>query len=363
MLGRVDLVVLVGYLVAVVGIGLWFARRSTNSGEFMAASRSLPGWAIGLSMFGSYISSISFLANPGKAYADNWNAFVFSLATPIAAVVAVRWFVPFYRRSGHISAYEHLEQRFGPWARTYAVACFLLYQTARMGTVIYLLGLVVAPLTGWKLPATIIATGTLMIVYTMAGGIKAVVWTGVLQSVVLVAGTLLCIAMILLKTPGGLSGIVEAGISQHKFDLGNFGPSLAEPTFWVVFVFGLFSHLTNFGVDQSYIQRYITARDDREAVRSVWITTLMYVPVAAVFFFIGTGLFVFYRDRPELLGSVTKADDVFPHFIATQLPMGMAGLVVAGIFAASMDANFTSMATLTLCDVYQRVSAASHQRT
>jgi SSS family solute:Na+ symporter len=119
-------------------------------------------------------------------------------------------------------------------------------------------------------------------------------------------------------------------------------------------VFGLFTHLTNFGVDQSYIQRYITARDDREAAGSIWITTLMYVPVAAVFFFIGTGLFVFYSERPGLLGPISKADDVFPHFIATQLPVGMAGLVVAAIFAASMDSNLNSMATLTLCDLYQR---------
>jgi SSS family solute:Na+ symporter len=143
-------------------------------------------------------------------------------------------------------------------------------------------------------------------------------------------------------------------MAQGKFDLGSFGGSLAQPTFWVLFVFGLFTHLTNFGVDQSYIQRYITARDDREAAASVWITTLMYVPVAAVFFFIGTGLFVFYGERPELLGTVTKADDVFPHFISTQLPVGMAGLVVAAIFAASMDSNLNSMATLTLCDLYQR---------
>jgi SSS family solute:Na+ symporter len=354
MLSSVDLIVLVVYLAAVVGIGFWFGRRGGSPDEYMAAGRSLPGWAVGLSMFGSYVSSISFLANPGKAYADNWNPLVFSLATPIAAAVAVRWFMPFYRHSGEISAYEHLEHRFGPWARTYAVVCFLLYQMARMGTVIYLLALAVAPLTGWQVPTTILVTGTLMTVYTLAGGIKAVVWTGVLQSAVLVSGTLLCLAAIVLKTPGGLREIVEVGTDDGKFSLGSFGPSLVEPTFWVVFVFGLVTHLTNFGVDQSYVQRYITARDDREAAKSIWITALLYVPVAAVFFFIGTGLFVFYRSQPELLDSVTAADKVFPHFIATQLPLGAAGLVVAAIFAASMDSNLNSMATLTFCDVYQR---------
>jgi SSS family solute:Na+ symporter len=203
-------------------------------------------------------------------------------------------------------------------------------------------------------PATIIVTGTLMTLYTMAGGIKAVVWTGVLQSFVLVAGTALCVAMIPLKTPGGLAAIVDTGIAEHKFSLGSFGFSLYEPTFWVLLVFGLVTHVTNFGVDQSFVQRYITARDEREAAKSVWITALMYTPVAGVFFFIGTCLFVFYREQPDLLGSVTKPDDVFPHFIATQLPPGMAGLVVAAIFAASMDSNLNSMATLTLCDLYQR---------
>jgi SSS family solute:Na+ symporter len=349
-----DLTVLVVYLAAVLGVGFWFARRSTNTGEYTAAGRSLPGWAIGLSMFGSYISSISFLANPGKAYGGNWNAFVFSLATPIAAAIAVHWFVPFYRRSGHVSAYEHLEERFGLWARTYAVACFLLYQTARMGTVIYLLAKAVAPLTGWPVPTTIVITGILMTVYTLAGGIKAVVWAGVLQSFVLVAGTAVCVLLLMLGTPGGVAGTVSTGIADGKFSLGSFGSSLTAPTFWVMFVFGLVTHLTNFGVDQSYVQRYITARDDREAAKSVWITTLMYVPVAGVFFFIGTALYVFYGQQPELLPSSGTVDDVFPHFIATQLPLGMAGLVVAAIFAASMDSNLNSMATLTLFDLYKR---------
>src|SRR5687768_18424591 len=105
----------------IVGVGTYFALRRKSASQFMLADQSIPGWAVGLSMFGSYISSISFLANPGKAFAANWNAFAFTLAMPVAALIAVRWFVPFYRRGGDVSAYEHLEHRFGPWARTYAV--------------------------------------------------------------------------------------------------------------------------------------------------------------------------------------------------------------------------------------------------
>lgn len=352
MLPSANLIVLSTYLVAIVGAGLWFTGKSQSSDEYMAAGRSLPGWAVGLSMFGSYISSLSFLGNPGKAYASNWNAFVFSLATPLAALIAVRWFVPFYRHTGEVSAYEHLEHRFGRWARTYATICFLLLQVSRTGSIMYLMAIAVSPLTGWSVEFTILATAALMTFYTLTGGIKAVVWTGVLQSGVLIAGTALSVAILLMHTPGGLSEIMRTGAENHKFDLGDFGPSITEATFWVTFLFGFVTHLGNFGVDQSFIQRYLTARDDREARKSIWLTTALYVPMAGIFFLIGTGLWVFYHSRPELLGSV-GADHVFPHFIATQLPAGVGGLVVAAIFAASMDSNLNSMATLTLCDIYR----------
>ncbi len=353
-LPAIDVTVIVAYMVAVVGLGLWIGRKKPSTDEFMAAGRSLPGWAIGLSMFGSYISSLSFLANPGKSYGSNWNAFAFTIATPIAAAIAVRWFVPFYRRTGEVSAYEHLEHRFGPWARTYAVVCFLLVQMARTGAVIYLLALAISPLMGWRIETTILVTGLVMTVYTFLGGIVAVVWTGVLQSAVLVAGTLTCLAAVLLRTPGGLSEIVRVGSAEGKFSLGSFGGSLTESTFWVVFAYGLVMNLGNFATDQSYVQRYITARDDREAKKGVWLTALLYVPTAAIFFFIGTGLYVFYHHFPDLLGQVEKPDEVFPIFISRELPAGLAGLVIAAIFAASMDSNLNSMATLTYCDLYRR---------
>jgi SSS family solute:Na+ symporter len=353
MLVSLDLLMLVGYLVAIFSFGCWFAWRSSNTDEFMAAERRLPGWAVGLSMFGSYISSISFLGNPGASYDTNWNPFVFSLATPIAAAIAVRWFVPFYRRTGAVSAYEHLEHRFGRWARTYATVCFLLTQVTRTGTVIYLLALAVGPFTHWDSTTTILVAASLMIFCAFTGGITAAVWTGVLQSAVLIAGTLLCLATVIAKTPGGVTQIIEAGSSQGKFGLGSFALDFSAPTFWVLLLYGLVTHLNNFGVDQGFVQRFITARNDREATKSVWLTTALYMPAAAIFFFIGTARFVFYGENPGQLPSGLPADKVFPHFIATQLPPGAAGLVVAAIFAASMDPNLSSMATLTLCDIYK----------
>ena len=202
-LRTMDLTVLLIYMAGVFALGCWFARKSSKPQEFMAAGRSLPGWAVGMSIFGTYVSSIGFLGNTGKAYGGSWNSWVFGLSLPIAAVMAVRWFVPMYRGGDEVSAYYHLEKRFGPWARTYALLCFLLSQLARIGTILYLVALALAPLTGWDVKTIIVMTGVLVTIYTLVGGIEAVIWTDVAQSVVLIAGALLCAGIILSDMPEG----------------------------------------------------------------------------------------------------------------------------------------------------------------
>jgi SSS family solute:Na+ symporter len=355
----VDITVLVLYLAGTVLLGLWVGRQSRNTEEFMAAGRKIPGWAVGLSIFGTYVSSISFLALPSKAFAANWNAFVFSLAIPVTTWLAVKYFVPFYRRAGALSSYEHLERRFGPWARTYAVLCYLLTQLARMGAIMYLLALALAPLTGWSVPWLIVVTGAVVIVYTLFGGMEAVIWTDVMQSVVFIVGALACVVVILAGMPQGVGQFFDIALRNDKFSLGSLGPSAGEATFWVVLIYGIVINLQNFGIDQSYVQRYQTARSDREAERSVWLGALLYLPISAVFFFIGTGLFAFYVARPELLppAVAAKPDSVFPHFIVTQLPAGLTGLVIAAIFAAAQSTISSAIncsATLVLCDFYKR---------
>jgi SSS family solute:Na+ symporter len=356
-----DIAVVVVYLAAMVGIGMWFGRHGQNTEKFMAAGRKVPGWAVGLSIFGTYVSSISFLALPGKAFATNWNAFVFSLSIPLTTWLAVKYFVPFYRRSGEVSAYQHLEHRFGPWARTYAVICYLLTQLARVGTILYLLALALAPLTGWSMPAIIIVTGLLVVFYTMIGGMEAVIWTDVVQAIVFIIGAAACVFILLGGMPEGPGQLFRIAGDHHKFSLGSLGLELSTMTFWVVLLNGIFINLQNFGIDQSYVQRYQTARSDREAARSVWLGALLYLPISAVFFFIGTGLFAFYTARPELLpatiDAVNKPDTVFPHFIVAQLPVGLTGLVIASIFAAAQSTIASSIncsATLVLCDLYKR---------
>jgi len=352
-----DLLVLVVYLAAMVAMGVWFGRKNTTPDQFMKAGGAIPGWAVGLSIFGTYVSSISFLALPGKAFAANWNAMVFSLAIPVVAWVAVKWYVPFYRRSGEISAYEHLEHRFGPWARTYATACYLLTQLGRMGTIMYLLALALQPLIGWSIPTLIVLTGAIVIVYTLIGGMEAVIWTDVVQAIVFIVGALACVALLWLGLPQGPGQLFEIAARQNKFSLGSYDLNFGLATVWVVLLNSIFINLQNFGIDQSYVQRYSTAASEREAAKSVWVGALLYVPISAVFFLIGTLLFAYYTARPELLPAGVTGDAVFPHFIVTGLPVGLAGLVIASIFAAAQStiaSSINSSATLFLCDLYKR---------
>jgi SSS family solute:Na+ symporter len=386
-----DIAVLLAYTVGVVGLGCWFARKSGDTDEFMKAGGALPGWAVGLSIFGTFLSSNTFLGVPGKAYGSNWNALVFSFSLPVAAAVAVRWFVPFYRRSGEISAYHHFERRFGGWARTYGVVCYLLTQFARTGSVLFGVGLALRALTGWDLAAVIVVIGALVTLYTMLGGIEAVIWTDVAQSVVLVVGALVVAAMLLFDMPKGPGQVFEIAAAHDKFSLGGFDFDLTTSTFWLVLLYGIFINLNNFGIDQSYVQRYHAARDARAAGRSVWLGAILYPPISLLFFFIGASLFAYYQTQPELLAEVKHqvaeqrveqesppgpaaraarvaeiqskltaadiGDKVFPHFIVRKLPPGMAGLLIAAILAAAMssiDTSLNSSATVLLCDIYRR---------
>ena len=362
-LRAIDIAVLVVYLVAVVGLGAWFVRRNRTTQDFMAAGGSLPGWAVGLSIFGTYLSSNTFIGVPGKAYGGNWNGFVFSLSLPLAAWVAVKWFVPFYRRTGEISAYHHLEKQFGPWARTYTLTCYLLTQLARVGAILFGVALGLNALTGWSMPAIIIMAGVAVTLYTLLGGIEAVIWTDVIQSIVLLVGAVAIAVLLVVNHPGGANEAINLANSADKFSLGSFAVDFTQSTFWVMLLYGIFINLNNFGIDQSFVQRYHAARDEREAKRSVWLGALLYVPVAALFFFIGSMLFSYYEASPALLQEVQAAhpdghaDKVLPHFIATQLPTGVAGLLIAAIFAAAMssiDTSLNSSATVMLKDFFQR---------
>ncbi|MCW1923409.1 sodium:solute symporter [Luteolibacter arcticus] len=388
-----DWTVLLAYFAATLGVGLFLSRGSGSAEGFTAANRSLPGWVCGLSIFATFLSSISFLALPGKSFGSDWTPFAFSLSIPLATWIAARWFLPFYRASGEVSAYAHLEHRFGPWARVYASSFYLLTQVARIAMVMYLMALPLAVIMGVPIGSVLVITGMVVTLYSLVGGIVAVIWTDALQAFVLIGGALACLALMIFQLPGGLGELFRVAGEHQKFSMGSMAlDDWSRQTFWVVLLNGLFVNLQNFGIDQSYVQRYIASSSEKEARKSVWLGGMLYLPVSAVFFLIGTALFAFYLSRPGDLAEVrdavasqrlitdgfdpaapgfasavaTKAatlpdadigDGVFPHFIGKHLPSGVTGLLIAAVFAAGMSTISTSLnsaATVFHADFFLR---------
>jgi len=365
----VDLIIFISYLLGIIVFGASFYKKNRPSTDFSTGSGSIPAWVVGLSLFATFVSSISYLALPGIAFSTNWNAFVNSLTLPVALLIAVKFFVPLYRNSGSISAYAFLEQRFGVWARMYVALCYLLTQVMRTATILYLLALPLYVLLGWDMRWIILLTGVSVLIYSNLGGIRAVVWTDAIQAIILVVGAVVALCFLIFSLPGGITQYIEVGSEYHKFSLGSLGSSLSESTFWVVFVYGLFINLQNYGIDQNYVQRYIIAKNHKEAISSVLGGGLLYIPVSLIFFMIGTGLFVYFYTFPDLLPYEFRqqgmSDSVFPYYIVNIMPIGVSGLLVASIFAAGMSTISTSLnsgATVILTDFYKRIKKSTGEK-
>jgi SSS family solute:Na+ symporter len=357
----IDLLVFLIYMTGIVLFGCSFFFKNRSSDQYTSGGGKMPSWAVGMSIFATFVSSISFLALPGKAYQSDWNAFVFSLSIPVTAYMAVKFFIPLYRSINSISAYTYLENRFGSWARIYASLCYILTQIMRMGAILYLLALPLNALFGWSIELIIIVTGTCIILYSMMGGIQAVIWTDAIQGIILIGGALTCALILLFSMPEGPGQMFQIAAAHHKFSLGSLSSSISESTFWVVLIYGLFINLQNYGIDQNYVQRYMTTKTEKQAKRSALFGSLLYVPVSLVFFFIGTALFSYFTARPELLPATLKdaamADKVFPYFMVIGLPKGLTGLLIASVFAAGMSTVSTSIngtATIIHTDYYKK---------
>lgn len=357
----IDFIIFIVFTLGVVVFGCSFFRKGSSAEDFTHAGRSIPGWVVGMSIFATYVSSISYIGYPGKAFASDWNAFVFSLSIPVASYLAAKYFVPFYRKSGSVSAYTFLEERFGKWARIYASACYLLTQIARMGSILYLLAVPMYILMGWNLHVVIILTSLAIIVYSMLGGLKAVIWADAIQGLILIGGALLCLAILMFSMPEGPMQTFSLAASSpmgNKFSLGEFTSDLTKSTFWVCLIYGIFINLQNYGIDQNYVQRYHAAKTDRDARFSALFGGYLFIPVSALFFLIGSALYSYYTAYPDLLPAdiAQKPDYVFPYFIVNGLPVGLRGLLIASIFAAGMSTvstSVTSAATIILTDYYK----------
>ncbi len=353
----IDYLIIVIYLVGTTIFGSWFVKRSGDMKGFTLGGNLIPGWALGLSVMATYFSSISFLANPGKSYASDWSPFVFSLTLPIAMLFASAWFIPLYRNRVRTTAYEYLEQRFALWARLYMSTAYILLQIGRFAVVLYLTALAIAALMNVDIKVLILILGALTVLYTLLGGFAAVVWTDVVQAVVLLSGALLCLFLLLFNMPGGWENFTSVAVRENKFSPGSMDFDLVIQGFWVVFIFGIVENLKNFSVDQNYIQRFLSASSEKEARKALWLGGLIYIPISALFFMIGTSLYVYYLNAP-VTDLPAKADEVFPYFIVHELPVGLVGLVIAAVLAAGMStlsSSLNSSATVYTIDFYKRV--------
>ncbi len=343
--GLVNYIVLFAYLLSMVGIGVFFTKRNRNTDDYFRGGKHLPWWAAGCSIFATMLSSLTFTGIPSKAFAQDWVYAVGNLMIPVVAIVAVFVALPFFRRIDATSAYEYLEKRFNRTVRLFGSASFVLFHIFRMAVVMSLTGLALAVATPLTPVQSVILMGVLSIIYCTLGGIEAVVWTDTVQTFVLMGGAMLACCWLIAGVDGGIEGFLSTATAADKFTLANlhWDATSSQIALWVIVVGAVGQNLSSYTADQAVVQRYMTTASRRLAARSIWTNAALTIPATLLFFGIGTALFAYYRSHPEKLEPSILTDQVFPLFIAREMPIGIAGLIVAGVFAAAQSTVSTSM--------------------
>lgn len=358
-----DLLVISINLGIMVAIGIYCARKAHSADAYFLANRRMPGWVVAFSIMATLISSMTFLAIPGYTFANDWRFVPSHVLYVIPAAVAYFIFMPFFRRGNVRTAYEYLERRFGTWARIYGAVAFLFFHMFRTGIILYVVSLAVQTMTNFDMPEVICILGVLVAIYTIAGGLEAVIYTDFLQGVALIIGGLICtpiMAYLIADGDGvmaGMSQIFNEASTSGKFSLGSTALNLKEKTVWVIILTYQFQFLQIVCTDQSMVQRYLAMKTDAEARRGFILSTFLTVPVWIYFSFIGTALFVYYNHFPEPNIVNAEPEAVFPYFILTQVPAGVSGFVIAGLLAAAMstlDSSINASAATVTTDFYRR---------
>ena len=373
-----DWVVLVAYLIAMAGMGAFFAKKNSSTEEYFVGGRSFRGWVIGLSLVGTSISSVTFLAYPADAYVTAWLRYIPNFALPVAVVIASVLFLPYFRKARVTSAYEFLEGRFGPSVRVYAGCVYILAQLARASIILFLVSLVIHEMTGLSVTLCILISGVFTAFYTVAGGIGAVIWTDVAQTIILVLGGILCLGVIINGLPGGVSQIFEIAIPANKFAFAElkdgalervpWGFSLQHKTVAMMFFVGLGNWLLEYSSGQHTVQRYAAAKSTKEARRAMWVCVFSSLPIWAFYMFLGTALYAFFQVFPveeskAILEGSLKAEKILPFFVMNYLPPGASGIVIAAAVAAAMsslDSGINSVSTIAIVDIYRRFWVKEH---
>ncbi|MES2275535.1 MAG: sodium:solute symporter [Bacteroidota bacterium] len=352
---------LIDYLIIAVAlaisltIGLRFSKGQNSTKKYFVSRGSLPAWAIGMSLMATLISSVTFLAYPGEGFSSNWILLVQGLMVPIVLLCMVWFVVPLYRKVIGVSTYEYFEKRFGTFARFYSSVGFVLTHFSKMGTVFFLLALALANMTNTNAYAIVWIIGIVIIVITLIGGIEAVIWADVVQGFLLIAGGIASFVILIFSIKGGFPELWHVATVHNKTNFGPYTWNFKKLTFIVMVINGLFYAIQKYGTDQTMVQRYLSAKTDKGAIRASLLGVALTVPLWGLFMFIGTALFVFYQQHPLPAG--IKDDAVFPYFIMTELPPGVVGLILAALISAaisSLGADLNCLSAIGVEDYYKK---------
>jgi solute:Na+ symporter, SSS family len=354
-----DAAVIAAYLAAMILIGRRFARRQTTTEVYFVAGRSIPHWAMGISIYAALISSITFTGYPGAAYSGDWSGLVPGFMVIGVLALAGLVIIPFFRHAVGMSAYEYFERRFSPSVRLYSAFAFTAGHFSKLGFVFFTLALTIASVTGWNVYAVLLVAGAVTLYYTVSGGFEAVIWLDVVQGGVKAAGLLACLVFLLRVMPGGPAAAFHLAWAHHKFSLGRTDFDLTRKgSIWVMSLYGFFWYLQKYAADQTLVQRYLVARSDREALKGVALGALLCVPAWALFLLVGTLIWAFYRLSPGAPPAFADPDKIFPYFLATRVPEGLAGLFLAALLSAAMSmlsSDLNCLAAVCVEDYYRKL--------
>jgi len=360
LLKPIDWVLIAVYLGFTAAIGYYYYRKdklSKDTTDFFLGGRNIPWWAAGVSLYATGTSAISYIATPAKSFAENWLYLANNVIGMVGTIFVAIWIVPLIRRLSLMSVYHYLEMRFHPHIRVLASALAIVLQLGgRMSIVLFLPSLAMSAVTGISVTAAILIMGVVTILYTVMGGMKAVIWTDFIQVIVMLGGAFVAIGFILTNVDGGVSEFFRIAIGDGKMQTFDWSFNLTQATVWGFIMLNILGVLV-YPQDQVMMQRVLSTKSDKEAGWSVWTLAAIVVPGNLTFFGIGTALYVYYKQHPANLNPMLNVDSTFPQFIAAELPAGVTGLIIAGIFAASMStlsSSINSVATLVSVDFYER---------
>ena len=351
-----DYGILIVYLVVVAFIGVFVGRNQHTTKDYFLGGRKIPWWSIGISVMATQAGAITFIGTPGWGYEGGLERIVTFINVPLAMAFLIATLVPFFYRSNVYTAYEYLERRFDKKTRLLTGALFLISRGLATGITLFAPALVLSVITGWNVNFTIVLMAVLAIAYTVFGGISAVIWTDVVQMFVLWFGAIISAVAIYTQVPGGWSEILQISSDAQLLDAFDYSFDLnVEYSIWAGIIGGFFLHAAYFGVDQSQIQRVLTSKSVRESQYSLIFTGFLMVPQMLLFLFIGVMLFAFYSHNGA--PQYNDINELFPRFIVDELPAGLSGLIIAGVFAgamSSLDSALNSLSAVSVQGFYKK---------